>query len=142
MSDYPAIRWDVADIVKTCATCHATFTEDTNIGRWACHVHPGGIVDGAFACCGQKTRAATFESFIEHTSQPQLLGCRLCDHRADLDRFYNDGEIQFSSRYINVLKPLKASIVKIITTSVSGLEKTVICSRIETDAHYHKRTQK
>ena len=140
--EYPAVNWEVADIIKTCAICSTTFSEMNNIGRWMCRMHPGTLENGRFQCCGQRTTANTIGQFIRQTSQPQLLGCRVCDHRADLDFFISGPFIQFPARFWPMLGSRKDSIVAVRRPAAIGMDRTVVCSRVETDAAYEKRTVK
>ena len=133
MSEYPTVDWDVADVVKRCATCHQTFTEERNIGRWECRMHPGMLENGVFLCCGQRTIAYNREDFLRRTTQPGLLGCRACDHRAVLDLFSGQEKCQFPARFLGYLGSRREAIVRIITPAQIGVDKMLVCSRIEGD---------
>jgi hypothetical protein len=128
---YPTIMWDVANTVKTCASCRTTYIEKNNIGRWECRVHPGNIEGGVFTCCGQRTIAVSRDDFVRRTVQPELLGCRACDHSAMLTTYEYDDKCQFPERYLLILHSKRESIVGVIPPTQPGVGGVLICSRID-----------
>jgi len=119
---YPQFNMPVVGDKRRCVVCNLKYSEIDNIGRWRCRMHPGGVSDGRFACCGLPTAAPTARHHFEINRERvgKALGCVRCDHRVQHEPYTRESRILISEHHVATLHPLVES-TTLVPLSAGGL---------------------